>query len=156
MKYTESELEKHIRELIHKTIIFNHPEIQMLESKEVTDIILCKNNLEKPEVFFIELKHYVSSNGRIGFGASGRVTFQPEILKTKPIYFESYTRWIFCDSNFENYFFLSNEDCRRYISGDNISYDKQNNFKLSLLDKEPKLSESDLIKKISQWVGIST
>lgn len=149
MAFTEKDLEIKIREMIQSKIIINYNNIQMLKSKDVTDIICCRNG-EDPCLFFIELKHYASSNNRIGFGAKGKCSFQPEILKTKPSYFEKNTRWIFCDEN-SNYYILSNEDCRKYIMGNEISYEKQNNFKLTIFSKEKKYNEDEVCNYLKKW-----
>lgn len=150
-KYTEKDVENDIRTLIKDEIIVHFPEIQILESKDVTDIICCNNRA--PTLHFIEVKHFSSKNNRIGFGSKGKVTFQPEILKTKPVYFEWYTRWIFCDENGEDYYILTNKDCRKYIMGDEISYDKQNNFKLTIFENERKYSKNELVDYLVDWFG---
>lgn len=150
MSYTEQELENKIRNIILEKIISVNPKIQLLQSKDVTDIICCRND-DNPCLFFIEIKHFSISNNRIGFGSKGKITFQPEILKTRPAYFEKYTRWIFFDSNFKDYYILSNSDCRKYIMGNEISYDKQNNFKLNLFTDEKKYSEEELCQYLSDW-----
>lgn len=149
MSFTEQELEDKLRYLIQTKVIPECKQIQMLSSKDVTDIICCDN--EKPALFFIEVKHYTIANGRIGFGSRGKITFQPEILKTKPLYFEKNLRWIFCDENFKDYYILTSEQCRHYVMGDVISYDKQNNFKLDIFKNEKKYSEEELCVYLIKW-----
>lgn len=149
MAFKEQELEIKIRKIIQDKIIAKNPNIQMLNGKNVSDIICCRNN-EYPCLFFIELKHYSISNGRIGFGSKGKNSFQPEILKTKPLYFEKNMRWIFCDEKL-NYYILTNQECRKYIMGDKISYEKHNNFKLSLFSEQKKYNEKELCDYLTEW-----
>lgn len=154
MNFTEQELENKIRFLIKEKVIPKCKEIQLLESKDITDIICC-NNSDNPSVFFIELKHYVLSNGRIGFGSKGKVTFQPEILNTRPKYFEKKLRWIFCDENFKDYYILKNEDCEKYIMGNGISYNKQNNFRLDIFKEEKRYDENELCQYLIDWFSVN-
>ncbi len=149
MDFKEKDLEKRIRNIIKKKIITSNQSIQILESKDITDIICCRND-DKPCLFFIELKHYSSKNNRIGFGSKDKISFQPEILQTKPKYFEKFTRWVFCDEN-QNYYILTNEDCRKYIMGDKISYDKQNNFRLNIFSEQKKYNEDELYEYLIDW-----
>ncbi|MBQ1181455.1 MAG: hypothetical protein IIX63_04980, partial [Treponema sp.] len=72
------------------------------------------------------------------------------ILYTKPKYFEKYTRWIFSEDNL-NYFILTNEKCRKYIMGNEISYDKQNNFKLNIFKEQKKYNEDELCNYLISW-----
>jgi len=147
---TEKNMENHLRNLIKDKVLSNVKNFYMLDSKDITDIICCKNG-DMPLLYFLELKHYSSTNGRIGFGSSGKKTFQVEILKERPSYFEKYLRWIFCDENFSNYYILDNEACQKYIMGDSVSYDKQNNFRLTLFKKERKFSEQELCDYLINW-----
>ena len=149
MNFKELDLEIKIRKIINEKIVSLNHDIQILSSKDVTDIICCRND-ENPRLFFIELKHYSLNNGRIGFGSKGKITFQPEILYTRPKYFEKYTRWIFSDDNL-NYSILTNEECRKYIMGNEISYDKQNNFKLNIFTDQKKYDEDELCNYLISW-----
>ncbi|GEM_PF-4688721 len=54
MNFTEQELENKIRFLIKEKVIPRCKEIQLLESKDITDIICC-NNSDNPSVFLLNL-----------------------------------------------------------------------------------------------------
>ena len=66
----------------------------VLQSKNVNDIIVCKNKQDGPLALFIEVKYAKGSSGRIGVGDGNGRGFQPEILIRRPDYFERYTRWL--------------------------------------------------------------
>jgi len=152
MKEKEISYEYKVRVLITEKIIPEVPEINILDSKVLSDIIICRN-CENPKLFFFEIKHFNYSNNRIGFGSKGKVTFQPEILSKRPKFFEKNMRWVFFMENDPSFYVLSNEDCCKYISGESINLNKQNNFKYTSLFRETvPYSESEFIQWLIRWL----
>lgn len=146
----ESLIENHIRKIINDNIICGKNDFTILENKIVADIIICRNILV-PKIFFIEVKHYSERNGRIGFGNSNGTGFQPEILIKKPKYFDDNLIWTFKNENEDSYYILKNEDCIRYVMGDNIGK-KQNNFRVSLFQNIEPLKEIEYLDWIDKWL----
>jgi hypothetical protein len=142
-------LENNIRDII-KTIIGSSNDFILLENKDVTDIIICRNIA--PKIFFIEVKHYSEANGRIGFGNSDGSGFQPEILTKRPEIFETNLRWVFGKDNDEHYYILTNEDCQRYFAGGTIGR-KQNNFQKNLFREMPSYTEQEFCNYIKNWIN---
>ena len=68
-KNKEIHFEKHIREIIKNKIISKNKDFTLLESKNIADIIICRNKI-KPKIYFIEVKYYSSKKrkGGVGFG----------------------------------------------------------------------------------------
>ena len=151
MNDLEISYENKVRKILKDVIIPKFPEIQVLESKVVADIIICRNG-DEPKLFFLEIKHYSYSKNRIGFGSKGKVTFQPEILLVRPEYFEKYMRWVFFKENDPSYYVLSNEDCCNYIMGKTIDINKQNNFKDGLYRDTTPFSEHEFIQWLIEWL----
>jgi len=152
MSNLEISHENKVRTILKEMIIPELPEIQVLESKVVADIIICRNN-DNPKLFFLEIKHFSYSNNRIGFGSKGKVTFQPEILLLRPKYFEENMRWIFFNENDPSYYVLSNEDCCKYVRGNSIGINKQNNFKDAAIFRETQpLTEPEFMQWLINWL----
>ena len=84
---SEIHFERYIRTLIEEHICKYDPSIELLKSKKAVDILICKNR-PTPELFFIEVKHFIKNHGRLGFGSRKGGGFQPEILSRRPEYFE--------------------------------------------------------------------
>ena len=154
MNKKEIEIELNIRNIISEKVIplcqKNNICIELLESKVVADIIICRNS-ETPKLFFLEVKHFNSINNRIGFGDRKGGGFQPEILFKRPKYFEENMRWVFCKENDNSYYIFSNEEICDYIMGNKIGT-KQNNFKLKLFQSVNPFSEKEFIKYIFNWL----
>lgn len=146
----EIQIENHIRKIINENIIKKYPHLDMLENKDVFDILICDNG-DPPKIFFIEIKHYSSKNSRIGFGDKYGKGYQTEILQKRPAFFENNLIWIFQKEDDNNYYVLRNEDCLKYISGNSIGI-KQNNFQLSIYDNIVPLSENDFLQYIEKWI----
>ena len=145
----EKNIENRIREIIKNSIICSRNDFTLLDNKDVTDIIICRN-INIPKIFFIEVKYYTNKKGRIGFGNPDGSGFQPEVLRKTPKYFENSFIWIFKKENDDGYYVLNNNDCLNYISGGSIGEvgGKQNNFQVKLFDAIKPMSEDDFIKWI--------
>jgi hypothetical protein len=144
--------ENKVRKILKEKIIPIYPDIQVLESKVVADIIICRNG-NNPNLFFLEIKHWSYSKNRIGFGSKNKVTFQPEILLLRPKFFEKNMRWVFFKENDTSFYVLSNEDCNKYIMGKNIDIKKQNNFKEGLYRDIPPFDEQSFIQWLIEWLS---
>ena len=151
---TNNELafENHIREIIQNKIIGSKNYFTLLDSKNVADIIICRNIII-PRIFFIEVKHYSSKKGRIGFGDANGTGFQPEILRKRPKYLEDNLIWVFKNENQNKYYILNNDDCMKYISGGIIGKigDKQNNFQSKLFDHIKPFNEDEFLNWLENW-----
>src|SRR5262249_25800011 len=90
---TESEFEAHVRELIRRHATAHDPAFHALRNKKAVDIIICKDS-PPPQLFFLEIKFHRDHHGRLGFGGSKGGGFQPEIVGSRPAYFETHLRWI--------------------------------------------------------------
>jgi hypothetical protein len=106
----------------------------VLHGKNVSDLVLCRNDLKQPLILFIEAKYHKSAHGRIGFGSASGKGYQPEILLKRPLYLERYLRWIIADQDSERCLFFTNNDVRNNCAGE-IKGGKQNNFTNGLFDK---------------------
>jgi hypothetical protein len=122
----------------------------VLESKNVNDIVICKETSTGPVAFFIEVKYETERSGRIGIGNSEGHGFQTEILIKKPRYFELYTRWLIAaDDGWA--VLATNEEVRSNASGGYIRYGKQNNIKDSIFtNKSFRINE--VPNKIEEWI----
>ena len=147
---TEIQIENHIRKIITDEILKNNPHLEMLENKDVFDIIICDNSTTL-KLFFIEIKHYSTKNNRMGFGNRYDDGFQPEILSKRPKYFEKYLLWVFQSENDTNYYIMTNDDCKKFFMGGSIGK-KQNNFQKSLFDNLKPLSENEFLHYIENWI----
>ena len=145
--------ENHIREIIQNSIIGSKDYFTLLDSKNVADIIICRNIIIT-KIFFIEVKHYSSKKGRIGFGDAIGAGFQPEILRKRPKYFEENLIWVFQNESHKKYYVLRNEDCVKYISGGVIGEvgGKQNNFQSKLFDHIKPFNKIEFINWMENWL----
>jgi hypothetical protein len=152
-KEKEIDFENHIREIINNKIICSKSDFILLDSKNVADIIICRNIIV-PKLFFIEVKHCSDRKGRIGFGDASGAGFQPEILRKRPKYFEDNLIWIFGKENDDRYYILNNSDCLKYVSGGSIGEvgGKQNNFQGKLFDIIRPMDEDNFLEWIENWL----
>lgn len=146
-------VENRIRELIKNKIIGDKDYFTILDSKNVADIIICRNIII-PKIYFIEVKHYSSKKGRIGFGDANGAGFQPEILRKRPKYFEDNLIWVFQKEGNEKYYVLNNNECMKYISGEIIGEvgGKQNNFQSKLFEQIKPVNENEFVKLLENWL----
>ena len=147
---TEDKIEKHIRKIIRETVLIKKPNFEMLDNKDVFDIVICDNN-NPSKLFFIEVKHYSKRNNRMGFGDGNGNGYQPEILSKRPKYFEDHLIWVFQKEDNEDYYVLKNEDCMNYISGEKIEI-KQNNFQTSIFSSVTPMLEKVFLQYVENWL----
>jgi len=149
-KNTEIAVENHIREIISNKIIGIKNYFTLLDSKNVSDIIICRNIII-PKIFFIEVKHYSKKKGRIGFGDASGAGFQSEILKKRPRYLEENLIWVFQKENDKKFYVSNNNECIKYISGGSIG-NKNNNFQLKIFDHIKSYDEKGFITFLEGWL----
>lgn len=151
----EGAFEAYLRSLIQMRICDKRPELILFENKKAVDILICRNG-EKPELFFIEVKYHKKSHGRLGFGSSNGVGFQPEIVSKAPDYFESNLRWIIAGEGYSSkgILFIPSEIIRRYLSGGVVGK-KINNIQKKIFQEIEGFDEDVLVQKIESWL-IST
>ncbi len=120
---------------------------QVLESRNVTDILICKESKPFPILVFIEVKLYKGSSGRIGIGQEQKGKkgegFQPEILIKRPIYFDRYLRWVICNED-GKCVFANNEVVIKHSAGGRITKGKQNNISTNIFNKEETIDISKI------------
>jgi hypothetical protein len=146
----EAELEKYIRNAIAKISRANLT-IRLLENKGLTDIVACRDG-NKPTVFFLEVKYYQKSHGRLGFGGKDGGGFQPEVVLKKPRYFERKLRWLLASKEHseKGILFIDSATIRKHLSGGKVGL-KFNNIKTSIFTKEKGYSKGDLIIELKKW-----
>jgi hypothetical protein len=149
----ESEFEAYLRALIGDHITKAAPSIYALKNKKAVDILICKD-APRPELFFIEVKYHQTNHGRLGFGSGKGGGFQPEIVSTKPVYFESNLRWVLASEEHEpdKVLFLTSAVVRKYLAGGKVA-EKFNNFQKKIFREEPWLNESEFVEQLCQWLG---
>ena len=151
----EGEFESYLRDLIQEKICNKHPDLLLFENKKAVDILICRNG-EKPELFFIEVKYHKKSHGRLGFGSSSGVGFQPEIVSKAPDYFETNLKWIIAAEGYSSkgILFVPSEIIRRYLSGGVVGK-KFNNIQKKIFEEIAGMDEDTLVQEIESWL-IST
>jgi len=149
---TNSEIaaENHIREIISNKIIGIKNYFTLLDSKNVSDIIICRNII-LPKIFFIEVKHYSKKKGRIGFGNASGAGFQSEILQKRPKYLEENLIWVFIKENDKKYYIANSNECIKYISSGSIG-NKNNNFQLKIFDHIKSYDEKGFLTFLEGWL----
>lgn len=149
---TEAELEQYIRELIAKRITRKNGNIYALRNKKAVDIVVCRDG-RKPALFFIEVKYHRKAHGRLGFGSRRGGGFQPEIVSTKPDYFERNLRWIMASEEFPNrgVFFFDSETVRKYVAGGAVG-EKFNNIQKRIFSQVVGYKREELVKKLKEWL----
>jgi len=147
---TENDFEDRIRSIINTDIIPTNSNLIMLTNQKGNDILVCRNG-DNPALFFIEVKYYNSSHGRLGIGHANGLGFQPEILQKKIKYFEENTKWILGTIDNEYYYTASNEEIRsKYLSGGSIDF-KQNNIQTKIFSEIKELKRTDLVSELMNW-----
>lgn len=153
MRFTnESCVEDYVRRMISEHITSINKNIFALESKTIADVVICRNS-SPAAIFFLEVKYYQPANGRIGVGNSCGKGIQPEVLKRRPAYLESNLRWLICNAEMDNLFWLVTTKtlCPSFLSGGTIG-PKQNNIKSRLFEDVPGLCEDELLCEIRYWL----
>ena len=152
MKFANEKcVEDHIRELIAQHITASNPYIFAFENQTISDVVICRN-CSPQAIYFIEVKCFQLSNGRLGLGSQKGGGIQPEILKKRPAYLESNLRWLICrDDKDDRYWLVTSETLCSHISGGHIG-NKQNNIRLSLFENVPSLSKDQLLNEMKIWL----
>ena len=153
MNFTsESKFEKHLRMVIKSRITSENPNVYALRHKTIGDIVIVRDGVS-PAMFFLEIKYYQSSKGRIGIGNSSGGGIQPEILKKRPAYLEFNLRWIFGSDVHESdkYWFVTSNEVRKFVSGQSIGK-KQNNIQKRLFRQLPSVDEDQLVEQLKKWL----
>ncbi len=156
MKFTnEKKFEEHVRRIIAENITAKYNDIYALDNKKAGDILICRDK-PKPALFFLEVKYHKSSHGRLGFGGSSGIGFQPEILSKKPIYFESNLRWVIASEEHTEtgIIFVPSEVIRKYVSGGTVG-NKFNNIQAKIFHEVSGYGEQEFVAELSEWL-IST
>lgn len=148
----ESELESHLRHLIKTQITAQHPHIYALENKKAVDIVICRDG-ENPTAFFLEVKLFQKSHGRLGIGTGGGSGYQPEIIARAPAYFETHLRWVIVDGREANisFLFVTTNAVRKYLAGTGIG-EKYNNIQPKIFKEIPALDEASLVDELQEWL----
>lgn len=149
---SEAEFEAYIRKLIADKITAENSSIYALENKKAVDILICRDEPE-PDLFFIEVKYYKNSHGRLGFGGSSGGGFQPEIVSRKPKYFESNLRWAIASEAYPDngIIFVPSEIIRKYVSGGEIGQ-KFNNIQAKIFREVSGFDEQGFVVALRKWV----
>ncbi len=149
---SESDFEDHLRWVVNSRITSENPRVYALRYKTVGDIIIVRDGAS-PAIFFLEIKYYQSSKGRIGFGTSSGAGIQPEILLKRPAYLESHLRWVIGSDTHKGagYWFVTSDVISQFVSGGAIGK-KQNNIQEALFRKHPSISEGDLVEQLKKWL----
>ncbi len=148
---TEKDFEAHIRNLLTFHVIPENKDLVLFANKKAVDILICKNGLN-PALYFIEVKYHKIKHGRLGFGHSKGGGFQPEILLKEPKYFETNLRWILGSEDKHVYWFLTNSEVRKYLSGGIISK-KFNNIQAKMYKEVKALDENELLEALRRWLS---
>lgn len=131
-------------------ICVRHSDLVLFQNKKAVDILVCRNG-NNPALFFIEVKYHKKSHGRLGFGSSKGVGFQPEIVSKAPIYFESNLRWVIGADGFDGVLFEPSKTIREYISGGAIG-DKFNNIQSKIFRDLKGLQAAQLERSLEEWL----
>lgn len=127
----------------------------VLESKNVSDVIFCIENIHNPIALFLELKYYTANKNRVNIGNSTGGGFQPEILQKKPLYFSKYLKWVLAHEDGYAFCLETNEVCN-YISGGAIKIGHQNNIQKGIFNRDDLIDIGDLPEVLIEWVATFT
>lgn len=146
----EFEFENYIRELIKTHITSKNHNIYALKNKKAVDIVICSDN-SPPNLFLIEVKYHKFHHGRLGFGGSKGIGYQPEILSRQPKFFQTNMRWVLGQEEDDKIYFLTNNDLLRYVAGGEIGK-KFNNIQKRVFRDEPGLIEDEFVLALKCWL----
>lgn len=126
----------------------------VLDSKNVSDILVARQDKKSPLLVFLEVKYRKRNHGRIGFGGRKGSGFQPEILLQRPDYLERNMKWIIGNEKLNKCLILDNNQVREHCAGGAISRTKQNNFANGIFKSlgSLQLDTSDVPNEIVKWV----
>ena len=148
----ELAFEDHLREIIDSRITSKNRSVYALRCRTIGDIVVVRDSAS-PAMFFLEVKYYQSSNGRVGFGTGSGAGIQPEILQRRPAYLESNLRWVFgSDTHKGSGYWLATSDVMcQFVSGGSIGK-KQNNIQEELFRMHPSINENQLVEQLKEWL----
>ncbi|MXY51775.1 MAG: hypothetical protein F4Y86_04490 [Gammaproteobacteria bacterium] len=114
----ERAFETHLRNIIASDITSETPKVYALDHKTIGDIVIARDGAS-PALFFLEVKYFQSSKGRLGVGTGAGGGIQPEILKRGPAYLETHLRWAFASDhhNPDEYWLATSDVVRQFIAG---------------------------------------
>ena len=149
---SELAFEDHLREIIDSRITSKNRSVYALRYKTIGDIVIVRDSAF-PAMFFLEVKYYQSSKGRVGFGTSSGGGVQPEILLRRPAYLESHLRWVIGSDTHKGsgYWLVTSDVIRQYVSGGSIGK-KQNNIQEGLFRSHPSINENQLVEQLKEWL----
>lgn len=153
---SEQHFEDHLRLLLKTAITNTHPHIYALQYRTVGDIVICRDG-GHPAIFFLEVKYFQKSKGRLGLGSAQGKGIQPEFLQKKPQILESNLKWILgSDSHGDGvYWLIASETIREYASGGVIG-NKQNNIQEAFFREQPSLTKIELQNELLRWLTAAT
>lgn len=148
---SELEFENYLRDILSNQIVNSNKDLVLFDNKNLADIIVFRNG-DDPKIFFIEVKLYKGTSGRIGFRSSEGKGFQPEILTKRPTYLEKNLKWILLNNETQQLILIDNDTIIKYISGDKIGK-KQNNFQTKVFDETNNILEEKLLIDLEEWLN---
>ena len=123
----------------------------VLDSKNVSDVVICIDTPNGPRALFLEVKYAKESAGRIGIGDAVGSGFQPEILIKRPTYFEVYTRWLIASDDGWAVL-VDNTTVRNHAAGGAVATGKQNNIRDSVFQDHRCFRIDDSVEEVAAWV----
>ena len=148
----ERAFEGHLRNIIDSHIRSEIPNVYALENKTVGDIVILRDGTS-PALFFLEVKYFQLSKGRLGFGTGSGGGIQPEILKRRPTYLEAHLRWVFASDYHggKGYWLATSDVVCQFIAGREIGR-KQNNIQERLFRQHPSIDRTQLVQELKRWL----
>lgn len=126
----------------------------VLDSKNVSDILVSRQETTHPVLAFIEVKYRKMNHGRIGFGGQKGSGFQPEILLQRPAYLERNMRWVIGHEGLNKCLFLDNDQIRSHCAGDVVSKTKQNNLSNGIFKElsSRQIDTDAVVEEVVEWL----
>ncbi len=149
---TERIFEAHVRKQIAQKILPHRSDLILMNSKKAVDIMICRNG-ETPALYLIEVKFHKSKHGRLGFGSSKGIGFQPEILLKMPDYFSRYMKWVIGEESrgIHEFAVLDNYEMQQFVSGGKVG-EKHNNIQKLIFTQVDWLTEQQLVTRLLEWL----
>lgn len=149
----EKEFEDFLRRTIDSRILSENERVRVLEGKGIGDIVIARDGAS-PALFFLEVKYYRESHGRLGVGHRKGHGMQPEILSVRPDYLESHLRWVIAsDAHRGQYWLLTSDVVCRFLSGGGVG-SKQNNIRPQLFRECVAVGEGELVEAMKRWLSV--
>lgn len=152
---SEAEFERYIRHLLCTSIATRESGIQVLDSKGLGDIIICRDG-RPPAVFFVELKYASRTPSGELNPISVSEGIQSEILLGRPHYLDSRFMWLLGSETCKgDYWLMDSKTLLPYITTNPITIGKVNNISLRIFRGDAnkhKFSEKELIDSIINFV----